>query len=298
MNIFDMFRGTPAQPPQGATQPGATNGQGAATGATPPGAAPNGWVPPQQPNPPGRPNTVTPGSSSNGAPGTAGNGAPVDDWTKMWETAAKSGEGATTPASLFDIKPEQIQAASKNMNFAANLDQAIVQKALSGDIQAFMDVINQVGQSVYAQTSYSGMRLMDAGINKFGKNFSDVELPKHFQSFTADHALRNANPVFADKKYAPMLDTFKRALLAENPQAQPQEIQATAERFLKSMLDDAGKVSASSGPSNNGPRTGNATGSDLVVKDQQGNDDWSQYFSPMGTGAPQGKQGQGNQGNW
>jgi hypothetical protein len=288
MNIFDMFRGTPPQGPQGSTPPGATANGGAATGATPPGAAPNGWVPPNTNNGPGPNNSVTPGSSGNasGAPGSS-SGAPVDDWSKMWETAATKGTGETAPTSLFDIKPEQIQAAAKNMNFASGLDQATVQKALQGDVASFMAVINQVGQQVYAQTSFSGMRLMDAGINKFGKNFSDVELPKHFQTFTADHALRNANPVFADKKYAPMLDTFKQALLQANPTAQPQEIQATAERFLKSMIEDAQKVSASSAP-NNGTRTGNATGSDLVVKDQQGNDDWSQFFSPMGQGSPQG----------
>jgi len=295
MNIFDMFRGTPPQGPQGSTPPGATANGGAATGATPPGAAPNGWVPPNTNNGPGPNNSVTPGNSgdASGAPGSS-TGAPVDDWSKMWETAATKGTEGNAPTSLFDIKPEQIQAAASKMNFAANLNQELVQKALQGDVASFMQVINQVGQQVYAQTSYSGMRLMDAGINKFGKNFSETELPKHFQTFTADHALRNANPVFADKKYAPMLDTFKNALIQANPTATPQEIQSTAERYLKSMIEDAQKVSASSGPAqNNGGRsgTGNATGSDLVVKDQQGNDDWSQFFAPM-SGTPQG------QGNW
>lgn len=285
-NFFEAFRGTPQGTPQGQQPPAGAPGTGTGAGGSP-GVAANGMIPPGG----GATGSGNPAAGATGAEGGgSGAGAPVDPWSGMWETAAKSQEQqGQPPASLFDIKPEQINEAAGKMQFTAGLQPELVKQALGGDINAFMQVINSVGQRVYAQTSFAGMRLMDAGINKFGKNFTETDLPKHFQEFTATHALRNANPVFADKKYAPMLETFKRALVASNPQASPQEIQKTAEEYLQSLVADVGKASpGSGGPGGTGPNAAqgpNATSSNLVTKDAQGNEDWSGYFFGDSTGA-------------
>lgn len=261
--ILDFFRGpaaagTPSPQPQ--AQPG--------PGSNAPAAQPGGGSNPNNPNVPA------------GTPGGDG-GTPVDDWAKMWDTAGKAQGTEQQPQSLFDLKPEQLKEASARMNFVGGVNQELVTKALSGDVSAFMQVLNGVAQNVFAQTSFSGMKLMDTGIQRYSKNFVDAELPKHFQNYTANNGVRSANPVFSDPRYAPMLDTFKGALVAANPTASEQQIQQQAERFLQQLIDDAAKGKPPQAATQPG---GNMPAPSAVTRDAQGNDDWTNFFQPMPTG--------------
>ena len=276
-SLFDMFRGPAANAP-GGPAPGAP---GSGTGAVNPNATPNGVIPPQMG---AGAQQAAPGQQ----PGVVDTGkAPVPDYAKMWDTPPVDAN-APKPAGLFNITPEQINQAAQQHQFSKGINPELVQKALQGDVQSFIAVIESVGRNVYAQSAYAGTRLIESGVKNFENRFTTDTLPGMLRNHSVDDSLRSSNPIFNDPKYAPMLDSAKQAIVRSYPDATTAEINTMAGSYLQSMVSDFAKMNADKGRDGSSGRTNNQQNNQqnqqpqLITKDAQGRDDWTNFFTPMG----------------
>ena len=275
-SLFDMFRGPAANAPS-APAPGAP---GSGTGAVNPNAAPNGVLPPQG----GAGSLQAPPGQQPGVVDTGK--APVPDFAKIWDTPAVD-PNAPKPAGLFNITPDQINQAAQQHQFSKGINPELVQKALQGDVQSFIAVIESVGRNVYAQSAYAGTRLIESGVKNFENRFTTDTLPGMLRNHSVDDSLRSSNPIFNDPKYAPMLDSAKNAIVRSYPDATTAEINTMAGNYLQSMVADFAKMNSDRNKGGNPGGSGNQQNNQqnqqpqLITKDAQGRDDWTNFFTPM-----------------
>jgi len=132
------------------------------------------------------------------------------------------------PKGLFgDLNADAVKTHAKQANFAAGLNPELVQKAMSGDAQAFMEAINSVAQEAFAASVSMSQGLVEHGVKTGTDQFSSG-LDSRFK----DYELRNQNPSNKALQH-PLAKSFitslKKGIAAQNPQMSAAEIHQAAE---------------------------------------------------------------------
>jgi len=219
MNMFANFF-TPKQQQQGGQQQG---GQQQNNQQTPPnGAAPNGQQSAQ--NQQDMNNGKMPGSSSEPA-------NPLDAYKSLWDNAGKPQQSEQAPS--FNLDPKLVGEVSSKINFAEGIDQNMVQQALGGDIQAFMQVLNSVGRNAYSQSLQHGSTLTDKFVGARSE-FEAKGLGSKVKGVLTEQAvgsIPNANhPVVKQQ-----LRETAKMFAAQYPEASPQEIAQMAQKYVTDL---------------------------------------------------------------
>ena len=233
MSIFDMFRGN-------SSTAVANNAPGNVQKPADPKAT--------QANPAADPVNLPPNGEAN--PTTDAPKSPLDEFKNLWDTPKNA---PTDPRSqpLLTNDPAKFAAATKQLNFAANIDPQLVTKALAGDPQAFKDAINIAAQEAFAASANFGTQTLEGATQKNNQRTDEV-LEKKFKEFMLKQQTTD-NPVLNHPATAPILDLTKRQLLAANPGMSPFEIQAKAEQYVQQFAqqfteNSQQKAAAKSGP--------------------------------------------------
>lgn len=186
-----------------------------------------------------------------------GDGSPLAGFADLWK--ADPNNATPNQASMvpnFNLDPAGLMAAAQKVNFVQHLNQEQVQKAMSGDAAAFLDVINQVSQLGFANATAASGELIRNSLTSAQGVLRDQVLPSAFRDQQISQEFQN-NPVFNDPAVAPLLGMVRTQLSQKYPNASPAEIAGMATRYMDGISQRV--VTATGGsivPQGQGNKTG------------------------------------------
>jgi len=192
----------------------------------------------QQPAQGMQPNgSPTPNSNVNG---TNQQTDPMAAYATMF-TNNTDKQGEVAPS--FSIDPKVLDQVSGGMDFMQGADPAVMQKALGGDMQAFMDIMNHVGRSAYKSSLQHSSSLTDKFVG-MREEFSGKRLPSMVrEELTMGEIAGNSgstSPVVRQQ-----LVEIAKKYQAANPDASPQQVAAAAKQYVADLF---GAINPESSP--------------------------------------------------
>lgn len=235
MGLMDMFKfgNGQAQPAQSQVPPGAQPGTpGNIPANAPPmiaGGSGDGQIPGGQAIPQSPPES------------------PFAQFDKLWEPV-KPAEGQVTDSPIvFNIDPAKVQQSARNIDFTKTVTPALLEKINAGGegaMQAMMQAMNEMGQTIFAQSMMAGTKVLENGLEAGHQRMSRT-LPDTIKKQAVNSALRENNPLFSNPATAPMLGMLERQLTAQFPTATVAEIQEHARNYLVQFANEASKLDPS-----------------------------------------------------
>lgn len=184
---------------------------------------------------------------------------PLDIYTKLMEDAAKNTD---TQAPVFKLDPKVLGEVSSKMDFTASVDPALMQKAMQGDVQALLQVMQTTNQNAYKAALEHSSALTDTFINK-RSDFESQQINKGVKTQLTHQSLSEApnyNHPAVKNELNRVAEQFSRA----NPDQSPQEIAKAAQKYIQDL---AAALNPKSAPAKDTATTTN------------GEMDWSKYLS-------------------
>ena len=152
---------------------------------------------------------------------------PVDHAAVKVPTIADPYLGALDPAAFKQ------QVASTD--FASGIPPEVVQKALQGDPQAFMDAINHAAREAFAASAQLSHGLVEHGARSAAERVSS-SMDSRIRDFQIK-TQNTSNEALSHPAVAPMLNALKMQIAQSNPQLHPEQIQSQAEQYFTQMAD-------------------------------------------------------------
>lgn len=184
---------------------------------------------PTQPQEPVPNNTATsPHTTATAAGNTEVN--PLDALGDIWA----QNPTAAQVSNYLSVKPEDIQAQAKRLNFASLVTpdhQAAIAAGGEGAAKAVVELLNTLGQSVFAASSMQSGDYVNSGLGKFKSGF-DAELPNVLKSHQAADTLFSKNDVLNKPAVAPVAKAVMQQLQAKFPGASHQELVEATQEYL------------------------------------------------------------------
>jgi hypothetical protein len=216
--FFDFFRsggtaGTPqnAGPGQGQPAPAAPN-----SGAAP---ATPGAQPPTTPE-------VTPTSQ-------------LDNYNTLWQTATTAdGKPAPLPVDpltqpVFQLDPAKVAATANQMDFTAGIQPELITKALGGDAQALMDLLNTTARNVASAVTINSGNMVNQGLLANNQRVKET-LPQHIRN-TQLMDMTDDNPALSHPAVQPLVTALKQMAFQKNPNASPQDVHKQITNYLTGL---------------------------------------------------------------
>ena len=241
MSFFDMFKTTgEAVAPQQQTAPNQTAAQPPANVATASGmggAAPEGKM--------------------AGTEQTPVN--PLDVYAKLFEDAAK---GTPSAPPALKISPDVLNNVSTNLDVTSDIDPALMQKATSGDAQAMLIVMQQVGRNSYKAAMAHNTALTDTFLNQ-RQTFDNTRVAAGVRQQLTQSAL-SAAPNYNHPVVRQELNRVAAQFARANPDTPPAEVAKAAQDYI-TQLSAALNPTTQPAPNANGVMPGEM--------------DWAAYLS-------------------
>jgi len=135
-----------------------------------------------------------------------------------------------------EVKPEQIQASLANADFTTGIAPELAQKALGGDVQSLMQLINTASRNAVASSMQLSQGLVEHGVKTGQERFSST-LDSRFR----DLQLRNQNvenPALNHPLAKGMLQSIAAQIANANPKLSPSEVTKQAETHFLQFAKD------------------------------------------------------------
>lgn len=160
----------------------------------------------------------------------------LEDIGMVWNTAKTADGKPVTPqadplrAQMFNFKDEDVRAGAAKLDFTADLNPELAQKALGGDAAALMELLNGTVRNAFALSTINTGKLMNQGFQQHATNL-DSALPdrlKRHQLLSAE----SENPVLKHASVKPMITAMKLQIAQNHPQLTPAQVQEAAEQYV------------------------------------------------------------------
>lgn len=238
MDFGRLFQLGNNRQPQGGTQP--NGGQPGGTPGTAPGGAPAG-------NPGNQPGSSMqlgggnfgPGAGNNGGtggqPGGAGGGGDsrLDPFKDLWkDDPNKQGQNGGDPFSnpLFSMDPAKVAEAANGMDFISSVPQELMQKAMGGDFQSMMQVMQHVARQSLTTALQVSTAMQEQAGSKLGGRFKDA-FGQQFKEWQLN-SQRPSNPTLEHPAVKEMLKLVRQRFASMNPDMPADEVQRQAEQYM------------------------------------------------------------------
>lgn len=221
------------------------------------------------------PSGTTPQSNGSVAaipPAGTGDGSPLAGFADLWKADPNNTQVTPSLVPSFNLDHKGLMESASKVNFVSHIQPELVAKAMAGDAEAFLSVINQASQFGYASATATTGELVKQSLGKAQNVLQDSVLPSALRQQAISQALNESNPVFQSPAVAPMLGMLKTQLAAKYPTASPQEIAAHATQYLAGMSEMVVKASGGT-VTPKGQQVGNRTGFSSPQET-----DWTNFF--------------------
>lgn len=185
--------------------------------------------------PPGQQQSAAPAPAATPAPPAS----PLDAYNDMWQTRTTSDGKPAAPAvdpltqPVFNLDPAKVMESAKRIDYLAGVDPANITSALSGDANAFMNVINGAIANAVAGVTVSQGNTINQALLANNQRVSSA-LPDHIKRAQL-HSSVDDNPVYSHPAVAPLTKTLKEFALAQNPNASVAEIDTKIKGYLSGL---------------------------------------------------------------
>lgn len=155
---------------------------------------------------------------------------PMDAYKAMFENANKS---ETLMAPEFKLPSETLDKVAGSMNFLQSTDQELMQKALAGDAQSLINVVNAAAQNAYKAAMNHATSLTDTYLQTRGE-YESKKVASGVKDTLTAQAIRdipNANHPVVQQQLAQVAAQFAKA----NPDSTPQEIAQAAHKYIADL---------------------------------------------------------------
>lgn len=162
----------------------------------------------------------------------------------------------------FNLDPAELQKISGKLSFTNGIDPELAQKAVQGDMQAFMDVMNSVARNAYMTSIQHGGALTDKFVGartEYERKGISSEVSK--QLIHNSIQVPNANhPVVKAE-----LKRIAEMMHKQSPDASPGEIAQRAQEYFIQLSEAMG---------------GGSTQAEQQQKQAPAEVDWDKWFDP------------------
>lgn len=173
---------------------------------------------------------------------------PLDAYSKLYDNANKGTEVAPT----FALEGKVLDEVSNSLDFTGSVAPELMQKALSGDGQALLQIMNHVGQQAYKTSLNHGTHLTDKFVN--ARSSYDLKaVGSRVKSELTNSALSSA-PNYEHPVVRQELMRVANAMQSQNPDSTPQQIADAAKQYVTDLYSainpvkpDAAKEKADAG---------------------------------------------------
>jgi hypothetical protein len=207
-------------------------GSSAPAPAAPP--SPNSQL---QQNPAAAPAALTTNAAPNGVlpPGSEPPATPMAEFSKLFDTKPNDGTGSQ---SLFaNIDPAKVQEAAGKVNFAQVVGSETLAKIQAGGpeaAQAFVEAMNKVSQTVYAQSAVATTQLIDRALAEHSTR-TEAKLPELIKRQSASESLKGDNAIFSNPAVAPVVGMIQNQIASMYPNATATEQKQMVVKYFKDL---------------------------------------------------------------
>lgn len=220
----------PQQTPPPATPPANANGSAGPAGQQQGGPA-NPAANPA--NMGGQPATPNAGGPEGGA------ASPLDAFTDFFKPKQVDPNAPKAPTLadpyLGSLDPTKFKEQVNQANFAANIPAETIQKAITGDAQAFADAINMAAREAFAASAQLSHGLVEQGV-RAGADRVSGSMDSRFRNFQIK-GQNTSNEALNHPAVAPMLNAVKMQIASSNPNLSAADVQAQAEQYFTQMAN-------------------------------------------------------------
>jgi hypothetical protein len=157
---------------------------------------------------------------------------PFDTYQKLFDNAATKSD---ITAPNFSLDPKVIAEASNKMDFVRGLSPELMQKATSGDANAMIQLIQEVGRRSYRASLEHTTKLTDTHLGQRAE-FESKRLQKGVKEQLTNDAL-SSNANFSHPVIKAELNRIAKQFAAsdEYADASPQQIAEAAKKYLNDL---------------------------------------------------------------
>lgn len=214
-------------------------------------------------------NNSNPQGNNQPAGGGNNNGgdqnSPLDQFKELWQTGANSDPAKATAdqqkaADRIKNRSEKIKAAAKSLDYSRVIKPELAQKALSGDVNSFMQILNAVGQSSFAHALSQSHLHSDEAFSEFETSVFS-KLPTELRKHQAMNTTLEGNSALNHPSIRPLVEGVQQQLTAAFPDATPAEIHKKTLEYFQAT----GKLFANTSGDGKNP----GSGEDSAVLDER-----------------------------
>lgn len=227
-----------------------------------------GRAAPEMPNPANQPAAAPPAPVT--AP-TAAPTSPLDVYAQVFKldpSAEPSAQTALT-SPLFTMDSAAFEQAVGAMNFAPQVDAALMQRIQQGDAAALTQFVNKSNQQAFMQAVTFAQKLVERGVGTYNDRLQG-SMPDTFRSLATKNELQTLAPASQHEAARPLLDAMQQNFMRANPAATPAQVAQAMQGFLHTL----GQQFAPQAAAPTDPRTGQV----LNAGNQQPQN-WADFFN-------------------
>jgi hypothetical protein len=156
---------------------------------------------------------------------------PLDQFNNLWDTS-KQGQPEAPPS--FSIDDKVLDSVVSQQDFTKGVDSELVKKAMAGDAQSMMDVMQAIGRNAYRASLQHGGLLTDKFVSA-----REAHSEKGFQGKVRQELTTSAladTPNFSHPVVKKQLTAIAKQFASQNPDASPQEIAKMSKDYLQELV--------------------------------------------------------------
>lgn len=247
MNIGDLFRSFVPGAPASAQQPGQAPATQQPT-SNAPAQLPNGQTSQLQSQQSVKGNADAmalqqggatpqqPGSNQQAGAQGQQQATPLADFANLWKEPKVDPNAPSDAFQPLNVDPKKLSEMAGQINFTTSLNPEIVKKALAGDANALLQVVNSSVQQGFAVATQASSALVDKQVS-LAMEHMKKQLPNQFKQFSVQAAMQAENPQFSNPAVQPLLSLIQTQLASQFPDASPAELMAHAKKYMGGVVE-------------------------------------------------------------
>lgn len=187
---------------------------------------------PAAPQPAAKPlSTPNPAVDAQGKiPGSETSVNPMDAYNKMYDDANKSSD---IQAPSFKLDSAVLDSVSSSMDFTKGVDPALMERALSGDTKALLEVMQSTGRSAYRASLEHNTALTEKHLSQRADYETSRVNTGVRQQLTSD-AL-SSTPNYSHPVVKQELNRVANQYARANPDASPKQVAEAAQKYITDL---------------------------------------------------------------
>lgn len=163
--------------------------------------------------------------------------SPLDGFKDLWQPV-KVEEGAQPPASIVPfLDPTKLRESISKANFTQNISPELMKKAMTGDADAFQQVMNETAKASFEQALLASRTLTETSINAWG-DAQTKNLPGLVKSQMVRDTMAT-NPLYQHEATKPLMAALEVQLSQKYPTASANEITQHAKNYIDQFVQVA-----------------------------------------------------------